>query len=259
MKAPSRRSQNVVIAADRSDIVISNLSTPLQRAGYSVHSVVPENNVVSKFVRLKPRAVLFNAGREGRTKARLVAELRKKLKDAVMIGILGKNESVGPAHKHFDHCFAMPVDEGLLLAAISPRWSHRVLLIEDHAPLAEATAEFMRLAGLDVRIASTGEEALKMATASLPEIILCDVRLPDIPGPDVVRALRTLPGAKHTLIAMHSAGQESGFRVSESGSDSSVNVFLSKPLTEEKLAVLIRELEVLQSSTPSAASNRNRK
>jgi DNA-binding response OmpR family regulator len=251
MKRPQRRPANVVIAEDSSDVITSILSPPLKKAGYNVYSVVPERNWLPTFLRLKPRAVLFNAGRQKRTKARLATEVRKKLKDAVLIGILGENESGGsPSHKHFDHCFAIPVDEGILLAAISPRESHRVLLIEDHAPLAEVTAEFMRLAGLDVRIASTGEEALKMATASLPEIILCDVRLPDIPGPDVVRALRRLPGAKHTVIAMHSAGPEFEIRLLESGGDSSVNMFLSKPLTEEKLEVLIKELEVLR-STPS--------
>ena len=63
----------------------------------------------------------------------------------------------------------------------------RVLLIEDHAPLAEATAEFIRSKGLDVRIASTGREALETAAVFHPEIVLCDLSLPDMPGPESSR------------------------------------------------------------------------
>src|SRR4030095_365245 len=108
MKRPKRRPANVVIAEDSSDIITSILSPSLKKAGYNVYSVVPERNWLPKSLGLEPRAVLFNAGRRKRDKARLATELRKKLQDAVMIGILGENQSGGsPDHKHFDHCFAM--------------------------------------------------------------------------------------------------------------------------------------------------------
>jgi len=115
------------------------------------------------------------------------------------------------------------------------------LLIEDHKPLAEATAEFMRSNGLDVRIASTGREALETATAFHPEIVLCDVMLPDMPGLDVARALRDMPSAKDAVIAMHSALTERDFGT-HSLQAGVVNLFLSKPLTEEKLDTLISVL-----------------
>jgi two-component system, sensor histidine kinase len=116
------------------------------------------------------------------------------------------------------------------------------LLIEDHELLAEATAEFMRSRGLDVRIASSGSEALETATAYLPEIVLCDLWLPDMSGLDVARALREMPGAKDAVIAMHSAMTESDLRLQSLQAATSVNLFLSKPLTEEKLNTLISVL-----------------
>jgi CheY-like chemotaxis protein len=120
---------------------------------------------------------------------------------------------------------------------------YRVLLVEDHAALAEATAEFMRDEGLDVRIASTGREALEMAAAVHPEIVLCDMRLPDMPGSDVVRALRAMPSAKDAVIAMYSAMTESDFRTLAQQAEASVNLFLSKPITEEKIDALVSELQ----------------
>lgn len=121
----------------------------------------------------------------------------------------------------------------------------RVLLIEDYEPLAEATAAFMESHGLRVRIASTGQEALDLTPAFQPEIVLCDVRLPDMSGFDVARALRATPGAKDVLIAIHTAMGESDLRAL-GPADKSVNMYLSKPLTEDKLDTLLSGLEVSQ-------------
>jgi DNA-binding response OmpR family regulator len=123
----------------------------------------------------------------------------------------------------------------------SYRSRYRVLLIEDHAPLAEATAEFMHAKGLDVRIASTGKEALEMAAAFHPQIVLCDIRLPDMPGPDVVQALRAISETRDAVIAIHSAMSERDLR--SLCSDASVNLILSKPITEEKIDALISQLQ----------------
>ena len=119
----------------------------------------------------------------------------------------------------------------------------RVLLIEDHALLAEATAEFMRSRELDVRIASTGREALDTVAAFHPEIVLCDMRLPDMPGLDVVRALRTITGTKDAVIGMYSAMTASDLEPLSRQVSSAVNLFLSKPITEEVLDNLISVLK----------------
>src|SRR5262249_41552230 len=129
---------------------------------------------------------------------------------------------------------------------------HRLLLVEDHTPLAEAMAEFMRSQGLEVCIASTGMQALEIATTFKPEIVLCDLRLPDMAGLDVARALRATPLTKYALIAMHTALTDSDLRALKRLTDASVNVFLSKPLTQEKLDSLLSQLEVLQRSAAEA-------
>ena len=123
-----------------------------------------------------------------------------------------------------------------------------MLLIEDHAELAEATAELMRGEQLEVRIASTGGSGLEMAETFQPEIVLCDIRLPDMTGLEVARALRAIPGIKDTLIAILTALGERDLRTFEREADTSVNVFLSKPLTPEKLDKILTQLNVLRRS-----------
>jgi CheY-like chemotaxis protein len=120
---------------------------------------------------------------------------------------------------------------------------HRLLLIEDHAPLAEATAEFMRVMGLDVRIASSGEEALHIAAVFQPEIVLCDLSLPDMPGLHLVETLRRAPGTSDALIAIHTAMSEGDLGALQEHARGSVDLCLSKPLTPGKLAALLAGLE----------------
>jgi CheY-like chemotaxis protein len=122
------------------------------------------------------------------------------------------------------------------------RSRHRVLLVEDHEPLAEATAEFIREKGLEVRIAANGREALELASIFKPEIVLCDMRLPDMPGFEVAQELRTMPGAKDAVIAMHTAMNDTDLQILGQGANTAVDLFLSKPITAEKLDTLIAKL-----------------
>src|SRR5262245_49304226 len=84
----------------------------------------------------------------------------------------------------------------------------RVLLVEDNEPLAEVTAEFLRNAGLEVQVALTGHEALASVGTFRPDIVLCDLRLPDMAGFDIAKALRNSPVTKNALFVIHSAYRE---------------------------------------------------
>src|SRR5262245_39709863 len=53
----------------------------------------------------------------------------------------------------------------------------RLLLVDDNAVFAEATAEFLKIGGLDVRVAENGKDALETAEAFRPQIVLCDLML----------------------------------------------------------------------------------
>lgn len=115
----------------------------------------------------------------------------------------------------------------------------RVLLVEDHADLAAAMGEFLRSEGLDVQTALSGSEALDVAAAFKPQLILCDLNLPDMNGLDVVRALRSNAATAWTCIAILSAvsGVELGrHRDAEA---LMVDAVISKPIGLEALQRLV--------------------
>ena len=130
---------------------------------------------------------------------------------------------------------------------------HRVLLVEDHAGFAEATAALMRHHGLDVSIATSGGDALKMAEECNPVLVLCDLTLPDMTGLDVVQALRARRGANDWLAVILSAMSANDLRDIENHTRSSdITLMLPKPLTSPILSDLIARLEALRPSVDSA-------
>ncbi|HVZ20725.1 MAG TPA: response regulator [Vicinamibacterales bacterium] len=128
---------------------------------------------------------------------------------------------------------------------------HRVLLVEDYADLAEATADFLRRFGLDVQVALSGRQALDIAETFQPIIVLCDLRLPDTSGLDLARALRARHRSSTLLVALLTAVSETELRSIE---HSAVDLLLSKPLTKEKLDAVLLELERLLRQGQSASA-----
>jgi CheY-like chemotaxis protein len=125
----------------------------------------------------------------------------------------------------------------------------RLLLIDDHTDLAIATAEYLRESGLEVQVAESGEEALKTTTAFRPDVILCDLNLPDMSGFDIARQLRTNADTKEVLFIVHTALAEADIRAIQTGSRASeVDLFLSKPLTDDKVQQIVRLLAARRSS-----------
>ena len=100
------------------------------------------------------------------------------------------------------------------------------------------TAEFLRGAGLDVRIADSGKAALVTSMAFRPDIVLCDFRLPDMSGLDVARHIRANPETKNALFALQSAMDPADIRTVDRRADG-VDMFFLKPLTESVLAELL--------------------
>ncbi len=69
----------------------------------------------------------------------------------------------------------------------------KVLLVEDSKFLRITNERALTRAGFEVLTAADGEEALRIANEKLPDIILLDMMLPKISGPDVLKALKKNP------------------------------------------------------------------
>jgi DNA-binding response OmpR family regulator len=71
--------------------------------------------------------------------------------------------------------------------------ARHVLLVEDDLTLLDVMARQLSREGIAVRTATTGEEALRVAEAEPPALMVLDVGLPECDGFDVVDAMRQRP------------------------------------------------------------------
>lgn len=67
---------------------------------------------------------------------------------------------------------------------------HTILIVEDDLDLAEMLNAYFRVQGYEVLMAAWGEDAVRMAHEKATDIILLDIRLPDIDGYEVCRRIR---------------------------------------------------------------------
>jgi CheY-like chemotaxis protein len=93
-----------------------------------------------------------------------------------------------------------------------------VLVVEDSRFLRLAIERTLVRAGYSVMIASDGEEALRIAYARIPDLILLDMLLPKLGGPDVLHALKKTPlTAQIPVIVLSSLSQKNETKLKKFG------------------------------------------
>jgi PAS domain S-box-containing protein len=116
-----------------------------------------------------------------------------------------------------------------------------ILNVDDFAAGLYAKSRALRLAGFEVLEATTGKEALRLARELKPEIVLLDVRLPDLNGIDVCRQIKTDPATASIVVVQTSATFTEGsdrVRGLEGGADA----YLTEPIEAEELIANIRAI-----------------
>jgi two-component system, cell cycle response regulator DivK len=78
-----------------------------------------------------------------------------------------------------------------------------VLIVDDNEQNLKLARDVLRAAGLHTLEAARGDEAIALATDHQPDVVLLDLRLPDMDGEDVARELRRGGGtARIPLVAL---------------------------------------------------------
>ena len=114
----------------------------------------------------------------------------------------------------------------------------RILIVEDERAVARGLEYGLTSEGFTVLLAGTGQLALDMARSQNPDLILLDIRLPDISGFDVCRQLRA--AGKRVPILMLTARDEEVDKVL--GLELGADDYVVKPFSLRELASRIRAL-----------------
>ena len=96
----------------------------------------------------------------------------------------------------------------------------RILLVEDSLPIRRANVSVLHKAGYEVTSAEDGESALQLARDSKPDLILLDMILPKMSGPDVLHRLKSDPGtAGIPVVVLSSLTEKNRQKLMEAGAE----------------------------------------
>jgi CheY-like chemotaxis protein len=130
-----------------------------------------------------------------------------------------------PLATTFQQSSAEPVRPG-------PRRTLEILVIEDNLDEARSIAGVLEMEGHRVHVATDGRAGIAKAHELKPEVILCDIGLPDVDGYQVARTLRVDERSSARLIALTGyARPEDRRRAREAGFDAHI----AKPPSLEAL------------------------
>ena len=126
----------------------------------------------------------------------------------------------------------------------------RVLVVDDEPVLVDTIRYNLRREGYDVQVATDGNEALKLAQAASPDLVVLDLMLPGIDGLEVCRQLRresTVP------ILMLTAKDDEVDKIV--GLEVGADDYMTKPFSMRELLARVRAMlrrSRMQQQTPAA-------
>lgn len=132
------------------------------------------------------------------------------------------------------------------LPALDAKKNRHVLVVEDDHDSAVSLRKLLELCGYTVSVASSGRECLETAKKISPDVVLCDIGLPDADGFQLAVALRNNPAtARARLIAVTAYGSDQDKQRSR---DAGFQLHLVKPVKPEKLLEELDQLPKLQAN-----------
>jgi CheY-like chemotaxis protein len=133
-----------------------------------------------------------------------------------------------------------------VLGRMPPRAGAHVLVVEDDPE----TRDFIRMAleddGLEIVATGDGVEALAECERRAPGVVVLDLGLPTMSGPEFVTAYRQMPSHEAPLVVV--SGATDARRVA---ADLGAAAFLPKPFSIEQLSQAIRRVRAPQPATPA--------
>jgi DNA-binding response OmpR family regulator len=126
----------------------------------------------------------------------------------------------------------------------------RVLVVEDDVTVSEVVERYLKREGFEVECVADGVSALRRATATLPDLVILDIMLPEMDGLEVCRKLQAQ--APIPIIMLTALGEESDRIMGlELGADDYVTKpFSPRELTARVKSVLRRARGPLHSTAP---------
>src|SRR5580698_5781918 len=123
----------------------------------------------------------------------------------------------------------------------------RLLVIDDHDDIRENIAEILTLAGYEVFTAPNGKRGVEIALKEKPELIICDIMMPELDGYGVLHLLRKNEATLETpFIFLTAKTERADFR---KGMEMGADDYITKPFDDIELLkaieIRLKKLDII--------------
>ena len=112
----------------------------------------------------------------------------------------------------------------------------RILIVEDEKTALQALSLLLADEGYEILKAQTGEEGLRTTLQQEPDLVLLDIRLPDLDGLTVLQKLRAGRSDSAVIVMTAETTSSNAIRSTQYGAFD----YISKPINDEHLILLIQ-------------------
>ena len=114
----------------------------------------------------------------------------------------------------------------------------KILIVEDEEDVMELIRYNLAKEGFNCDAACNGQEALKKTQATLPDLVLLDLMLPEVDGLEVCKKLKSSPQTEHIPIVMVTAKSDEADIVT--GLELGADDYITKPFSPKVLVARVR-------------------
>jgi len=114
----------------------------------------------------------------------------------------------------------------------------KILLIEDEPLIRESLKDALDLEGYSLATAQNGRDGIESVQEALPDLVICDINMPEMNGYSVLETLRTNPRTRDVPFVFLTARSSRSDR--RQGMEMGADDFLTKPFTMDELLRTVR-------------------
>jgi DNA-binding response OmpR family regulator len=241
---------NVVIVSDEPALA-ALARRPLEPLGFTVTALSSFAALEDRMHVLRPRAALLPRRLPDRTLAEAIAVLRESADPiaAIVVGVAAADRTIA-RDLEADGFLQVPFSDAEVLDVLgaTTRAKKLILLADDSPMIHRHTVPILEDQGYEVRSAYDGAEAVELAHAHHPDLVITDVEMPKLDGYGVCKALKGDPATAHVPVLICSSLGEAADL--ERGFDAGADDYLVKPVIAEELSTRVRAL--VQASLPAS-------
>jgi CheY-like chemotaxis protein len=212
----SRPAMPAILVADPDPAVRERLQPFLTRAGYDVVFAATGDEALAQARQLAPIAILVEANLPPGGAAALIGDLRRDPRTAdipVVVSTKNLDQPLGIDIGQVE-VLTKPIDRQQLLQVMinhdlladtrrARRLPGTILVIDDDPQALRLVRAVLQPLGIEVVAADGGRAGIELALRHRPELIICDLVMPDVDGFDVIAALRGNPETSRIPIMVY--------------------------------------------------------